>query len=126
MKETVLFLLKEYAGDYISGEELSKRLNVSRTAVWKHIGGLRDEGYVIESSPRLGYRLMAVPDLLLPLEIKETLKTTILGKRIEYYATAESTNRLARELAVSGAAEGTLVVAEMQSEGRGRDRKSVV
>jgi BirA family biotin operon repressor/biotin-[acetyl-CoA-carboxylase] ligase len=120
MKETVLAVLKEYAEQYISGEELSNRLQVSRTTVWKYIGGLRDEGYVIESSPRLGYRLMAVPDLLLPLEIKEGLKTSLLGQRVEYYCATESTNRRARELAAAGAAEGTLVVAETQSAGRGR------
>jgi BirA family transcriptional regulator, biotin operon repressor / biotin---[acetyl-CoA-carboxylase] ligase len=120
MKETVLAVLKEFAGIYISGEELSHRLQVSRTAVWKHIKVLREEGYEVESSPRLGYRLVAVPDLLLPLEIRDGLRTRILGRQVHYSHTTDSTNRQAREEAAGGAAEGTLVVAEMQSAGRGR------
>lgn len=120
MKETVLAVLKEQAGAYVSGEELSNRLQVSRTAVWKHIGGLRDEGYEIESSPRLGYRLVGVPDLLLPLEIQDGLETEILGRHIEHRRTVSSTNRLARDLAAEGAPEGTVVLAETQESGRGR------
>jgi BirA family transcriptional regulator, biotin operon repressor / biotin---[acetyl-CoA-carboxylase] ligase len=120
MKETVLAVLKGHSGRYISGEELSRRLQVSRTAVWKHIGGLRDEGYDIESSPRLGYRLVSVPDLLLPSEVRDGLRTAVLGREMVHYHTADSTNRLARELAANGAPEGTLVVAERQTGGRGR------
>jgi BirA family biotin operon repressor/biotin-[acetyl-CoA-carboxylase] ligase len=120
MKETVLAVLKGHRGEYISGEELSQRLDVSRTAVWKHIGGLREEGYEIESSPRLGYRLVSVPDLLLPLEIQDGLDTAVLGRFIHYRRSVDSTNRLARELAAGGEPEGTLVVAEEQTAGRGR------
>ncbi|MBT9140985.1 MAG: Bifunctional ligase/repressor BirA [Dehalococcoidia bacterium] len=120
MKETVLAGLKEHLGRYVSGEQLSNRLQVSRTAVWKHIGGLREDGYVIESSPRLGYRLVSLPDLLLPLEIKDGLKANIFGKQIYYQRTIDSTNRLARELAAAGEPEGTLILSEEQLSGRGR------
>ena len=120
MRETVLAVLKESAERYVSGEELSNRLQVSRTAIWKHIGALRDEGYEIESSPRLGYRFVAVPDLLLPLEIGAHLKTQVLGKKIYHWREVDSTNRVARELAAEGEAEGAVMLAESQTVGRGR------
>ncbi|MHB1255521.1 MAG: biotin--[acetyl-CoA-carboxylase] ligase [Dethiobacteraceae bacterium] len=126
MKETVLAGLKVHFGRYVSGGQLSNQLQVSRTAVWKHIGGLREDGYEIESSPRLGYRLVSVPDLLLPLEIRDGLRTKILGKQIHYRRTMDSTNRLARELAAAGAAEGTVILSEEQLAGRGRLGRSWV
>lgn len=126
MKETVLAGLKGQFGCYVSGEELSRLLQVSRTAVWKYIGSLREDGYEIESSPRLGYRLVSVPDLLLPLEIQDGLKTSVVGKQIYYRRTIDSTNRLARELAAAGATEGTVILAEEQLAGRGRLGRSWV
>lgn len=126
MKATILAGLKAQFGRYVSGEELSKSLQVSRTAVWKHIGGLREDGYKIESLPRLGYRLVSVPDLLLPLEIQDGLTANILGRQIHYRRTVDSTNRLARELADAGAPEGTVVLAEEQQAGRGRLGRSWV
>lgn len=120
MKETILAILKERSSEYMSGEELSGRLQVSRTAVWKHIGGLREEGYEIESSPRLGYRLLSVPDLLLPLEIQDGLGTNIIGKTVYHCHEVDSTNRYMRELARAGEPEGSVVLAETQTAGRGR------
>ena len=120
MKETVLGILKERSGEYVSGEELSGMLQVSRTAVWKHIGGLREEGYEIESLSRLGYRLVSVPDLLLPLEVQDGLATEVMGKTVHHRREVDSTNRLARELARAGESEGTVVLAEAQTAGRGR------
>jgi BirA family biotin operon repressor/biotin-[acetyl-CoA-carboxylase] ligase len=120
MKETVLAILKESAGEYVSGEELSGRLRVSRTAVWKYIRSLREDGYEIESSPRVGYRLRSVPDLLLPMEITKGLATEIIGKKIVYRPEVDSTNRVLHELAVQGEPEGTVVLAERQTAGKGR------
>jgi BirA family biotin operon repressor/biotin-[acetyl-CoA-carboxylase] ligase len=120
MKQVLLTILKGEKEKYVSGEELSRQLGVSRTAVWKHIGRLRDEGYRIESLPRLGYRLVSVPDLLLPAEIAEGLVTSALGRKIYHYHKLDSTNRLARELCARGEPEGSLVVAEVQDTGRGR------
>ncbi|HHX75144.1 MAG TPA: biotin--[acetyl-CoA-carboxylase] ligase [Firmicutes bacterium] len=120
MKTKILHLLKQNRDRYLSGAEMSRSLHVSRTAVWKAVESLRESGYVIFSSPRRGYRLEAVPDLLAPVEIRDGLQTSILGKTIHYYRQTESTNKKARELAEEGAAEGTLVVAEEQAAGRGR------
>ncbi|MEW6274724.1 MAG: biotin--[acetyl-CoA-carboxylase] ligase [Bacillota bacterium] len=120
MKEQVLTLLKEHQPEFVSGELICKNLGVSRTAVWKHIQTLRAEGYAIVSQPHAGYRLLAVPDRLYPQEILSGLKTKFIGRRIFYYAQAPSTNLLARELALAGAPDGALVVAEEQTGGRGR------
>jgi BirA family biotin operon repressor/biotin-[acetyl-CoA-carboxylase] ligase len=120
VKDTLLAVLKGNAGEYVSGEKLSRKLGVSRTAVWKHIGSLRDEGYAVESSPRLGYKLVSVPDFLLPAEISEGLHTAVLGKQIHYRAEIDSTNRLAKQLAIDGEPEGSVVLAEQQRTGRGR------
>jgi BirA family transcriptional regulator, biotin operon repressor / biotin---[acetyl-CoA-carboxylase] ligase len=94
---------------------------MTRSAIWKKIGILKEEGYGIESVPHRGYRLMEIPDLLLAQEIRDGLHTTVLGKRdIHRYVSTDSTNNRAKELAAHGAAEGVLVIAEEQARGRGR------
>ncbi|NLJ33837.1 MAG: biotin--[acetyl-CoA-carboxylase] ligase [Firmicutes bacterium] len=120
MKEKTLRALRETKEEYLSGEVLSNLLGVSRTAVWKAVQALRQEGYDITSQARSGYRLNKIPDRLLPAEISWGLKTRFLGHHIHYYETMSSTNIRAKELARQGAGEGTLVVAEEQVEGRGR------
>ncbi|MCL0094528.1 biotin--[acetyl-CoA-carboxylase] ligase [Dehalococcoidales bacterium] len=106
--------------EYISGEELAKRLDVSRTAVWKQIQELKKADFVIEAKPRLGYKIVSYPDKLLPIMIEKGLRTSIIGRSIYYYQTIDSTNSLAKKLAQEGAVEGSLVVAEEQVAGRGR------
>jgi BirA family biotin operon repressor/biotin-[acetyl-CoA-carboxylase] ligase len=112
MKGQILGALRE-CGGYLSGETLSQRFGVSRVSVWKHIHGFRKDGYVIQSSPR-GYRLMSSPDLLFPYEFPD------LEQRIHYFPEIGSTMDEARELAKKGAREGTIVIAETQTFGRGR------
>jgi BirA family biotin operon repressor/biotin-[acetyl-CoA-carboxylase] ligase len=116
----LLVSLKEAHGNWVSGEELSRRLGVTRTAIWKHACSLRSEGYAIDSSTRKGYLLRETLDRLLPAEIEASLGSVRLGRRIVFEKEVDSTNRLARDLAIAGAAEGTLVVAESQTGGRGR------
>jgi BirA family transcriptional regulator, biotin operon repressor / biotin---[acetyl-CoA-carboxylase] ligase len=119
-KQYLLNRLKETRGGWVSGEYLSRELDISRTAVWKHICSLRNEGYVIDSAPRKGYLLKETLDRLLPAEIGAVLRSKCLGRRIVFESEVDSTNRLARDLAIQGAVEGTLVVAESQTGGRGR------
>jgi len=106
--------------DYVSGEELCKAADVSRTAIWKHIEGLREEGYAIEASPHLGYRLLGIPDTLIPAEIKWKLKTKVLGKEVISYKRCGSTNDTAYALAEKGLKEGSVIIAEEQERGKGR------
>ena len=124
MRMTIVEMLKSAGGDFISGESIAGKLGVSRTAVWKHIQKLRQNGYQILSSERCGYKLKDAPDLLLPSEIQIGLSTEIIGKKMEYHPSVESTNRVAKALAYHEAQEGTIVVAEEQTGGKGRlDRK---
>ena len=80
-KDKILACFKAGKGDWVSGEALSRELNISRTAVWKHISRLRAEGYRIESSPKKGYLLEADTTMLLPFEVRNHLETTLLGRR---------------------------------------------
>jgi len=113
--------LKLAQGKWISGEELSRQLQVSRTAVWKHIRTMKTEGYRIDSSTRKGYLLREIPDLLRPQELREGLKTRCIGQgEIRYFDQTDSTNLRAKAMAAAGAPEGTLIIAEEQTEGRGR------
>ena len=120
MRTAVLELLKNNSGQYISGEDISRLLNVSRTAVWKHIRSLKQAGYEIEAHPRLGYALRQSTDRLLPEEIRSHLTSEILGREIHYFSELDSTNNEAKKLAAGGCPEGTIVVAETQNTGRGR------
>lgn len=124
MRTAILELLKQKAGEYISGEDISQTMKVSRTAVWKHIRTLKQDGYAIESHPRLGYALRKNTDRLLPAEIKANLACTVLGQEIYYFNEIDSTNNQAKKLAVDGCPEGTIVVAEAQGDGRGRLSRS--
>ena len=124
-REVLLNYLKEGPGRWISGQFLGERLAMTRSAVWKQVGALKEEGYVIESSSRKGYRLCEVPDLLLIREIRDGLATHTLGQtEARYYRQTDSTNLRAKALATQGAPEGTLVVAEEQTQGRGRRDRS--
>jgi BirA family biotin operon repressor/biotin-[acetyl-CoA-carboxylase] ligase len=122
MEDLKFNVLKALAGEkgFVSGAKLASLFGVSRTAIWKSISSLRAMGYVIEGAPKAGYRFVKAPDLLLPYEIRRGLETRTLGRRIEYYEEVGSTNDIARELASKGAPEGTLVIAERQTKGRGR------
>ncbi|MDD4909279.1 MAG: biotin--[acetyl-CoA-carboxylase] ligase [Candidatus Omnitrophica bacterium] len=105
---------------YVSGEDLSRHLKISRSAVWKHIQELRQSGYEISAVPHLGYRLDALTDKLFPQEITSSLNTKFVGRKIHYYESVSSTMDIATKLAVEGEEEGAIVCAESQSRGRGR------
>lgn len=119
MQEKILTFLKQ-GQDYISGEEISEHLKISRQALWKHIHQLREAGYDIVAVPHLGYRLVSRPDRLFTLEISYQLGTNFTGKRIYYFDSISSTMDIAEELGIKGAPEGTLILAEAQTKGKGR------
>src|SRR5512143_2047089 len=120
MDEEILQLLRDHSSEFLSGEQISRQLRVSRTAVWKRIQRLRALGYEIKASTRSGYRLVGSPDLLTPSEIKPCLKTTWIGRIIHHFDTLDSTNAKAYQLALEGAKEGEVVIAESQEKGKGR------
>ncbi|MEG6520604.1 biotin--[acetyl-CoA-carboxylase] ligase [Desulfotomaculum sp. 1211_IL3151] len=119
-KQKILRLLREEEPGYVSGEYICQQLQVSRTAIWKTIESLRSDGYDIEARPRVGYRLLASPELLDPAEWSASIKTQIIGQAISYHKATTSTNDVAKDLARRGAVEGTVVVTEEQTKGRGR------
>lgn len=119
MKAEILKMLKEDAG-YLSGQQLCEKLGVSRTAVWKAIRQLEEEGYKIEAVRNRGYRLVHQADVITSAELKTMLHTKWVGNRIVYFDETDSTNIQARKLAEEGAPHGTLVVADAQLAGKGR------
>ena len=119
MQERIIQFLKESDG-YISGEEMSQRLKMSRAAIWKHMQELRAQGYEIAAVPHLGYQLVTCPDKLISYEIQSGLNTKIIGKKIIVLDTVTSTMDEAFRLGNENCPEGTVVCAEAQSKGRGR------
>jgi BirA family transcriptional regulator, biotin operon repressor / biotin---[acetyl-CoA-carboxylase] ligase len=115
----ILRLFREQGG-FVSGEMISRELHVSRTAIWKQINALRKAGYVIEAVPSRGYQLLSAPDLLSSAEIATQLDAIVMGSRIVCLDQTASTNGDAFRLAEQGAAEGTVVLADTQSGGKGR------
>ncbi len=118
-KEEILQVLRE-KGDYVSGEQLADLLGVSRAAVWKQIQALTREGYGIESHQNRGYRLVKLPDKLYAAEVRNGLQTRLIGCRVVHFEATTSTNTVARQLAEEGVEEGTVVVTETQTRGKGR------
>ena len=119
MREKIIEFLKKNP-IYVSGEELSHNLRISRQGLWKHIQELRLAGYEIMAVPHLGYRLISSPDRLLPFEVSFHLNTKFIGKKIYYFQALSSTMDEAVKLGLAGISEGAVVLAETQTRGRGR------
>ena len=120
----VLNFFQTHDAEYLSGQDLSDVLKISRVAIWKHIKKIQTLGYKIESKQKLGYRLITNTERLLPWEITRDLKTEIIGKRVYYFEEIESTQSFAQQIAPNKKENGTIIIAEKQTAGRGRlDRK---
>lgn len=120
MRNRILELLRASGSEAVSGEEISRQLDISRTAVWKHIQTLKNEGYEIDSLPKRGYVLREIPNRLYPQEILAHLQTKWLGHAICYEDLVDSSNNLGKKLANEGCPDGLIVVAEEQGAGKGR------
>lgn len=120
IQEKILEFLKRREQHYVSGDQLSQRLGISRQALWKHIQDLKDSGYDIVAVPHLGYQLVSSPDRLLPFEVTNGLKTKFIGRKVYYFEVVSSTMDAAMELGIKAAPEGTIIIAEGQTKGRGR------
>ncbi len=118
MKDKIIERLYLEKG-FVSGEVISNEYGLSRTAIWKYVKSLREEGYEIESRTKKGYMLVSIPDNINYKQIQKDLKTSIIGKEIFYYDSLESTNTKAKEIALQ-INEGALVVADEQTAGKGR------
>jgi len=119
MRSKILGELYDNKGAYVSGEVLRTKLGVSRTAIWKHINALKEEGYNIQTIPRKGYMLLEMEDKLLSKEIEVLLSNNNIGQKIIYFDSIGSTNSYAKQEA-DNLMDGSVVLCEEQLEGRGR------
>ena len=124
----VLKFLQTHDTEYLSGQDLSDVLRISRVAIWKHIKKIQELGYTVESKQKLGYKLISNSDLLLPWEVTSGLKTKVIGQQVYYFDSVDSTQNQALKMAEDVKNNGTVIIAEKQTGGKGRsgDRKSVV
>lgn len=120
IKGKVLKILEENKGKNISGEEIAKALNISRTSIWKAINSLRNEGYIIDAVTNKGYSLATNTDFISKEGISLYLNKSCSDIEIYNYKTISSTNEIAKNLALSGAKHGTVVISEEQTAGKGR------
>lgn len=123
MKNQIIRLLKE-KGDYVSGQEFCEQFGVSRTAIWKNMKQLKAEGYQIDSVNNRGYKLVAEPNHLSVIEISSFLETEWLGKNIILENTMDSTNTRAKLFGENGAPNGSVILTDCQTAGRGRRGKN--
>jgi len=119
----ILSFLKAHKSEFLSGQDMSDILKISRVAVWKDIKKIRSLGYKIESKQNLGYRLIDSSELLLPWEVTQNLNTEFLGKRVYYFDTIDTTQNFAIKIASKSNENGTVVISKKQTGGRGRMKR---
>lgn len=124
-RKSMLELLRTASDGYVSGEQVSEQLGLSRTAIWKTVDALRKAGYTIEAKTGMGYRLTASPDVLTEEELGWRIQDTeTVGCQLVCLDEVDSTNSYAKKLGIAGGAEGTVIVANSQTAGRGRMERS--
>jgi BirA family transcriptional regulator, biotin operon repressor / biotin---[acetyl-CoA-carboxylase] ligase len=126
LKNEILRLLKDNDNGYVSGQLISENLGVSRTAIWKYINQIKEDGYEIESISKKGYKIISSPDLLTYEEIEPYLNTSFIGRSLIHFDSIDSTNSKAKQLADAANADGTIIISEEQISGRGRLGRSWV
>ncbi|WP_270179028.1 biotin--[acetyl-CoA-carboxylase] ligase [Alkalihalobacillus sp. CinArs1] len=120
IRQRLLQMLEDHTDTYVSGQMISDSLNVSRTAIWKHVAELRKNGYEVEAVQKKGYRIVTRPNSLSKEEISLKLSTDFIGREIHAYSSVETTQFIAHNLAHSGIQDGAIVVADEQTKGKGR------
>ncbi len=119
----ILSFLKSHKTEFLSGQDMSDVLKISRVAVWKDIKKIRSLGYKIESKQNLGYRLVDTTKFLLPWEVTQNLNTKFLGKKVYYFNTIDTTQNFAMEIVTRNNMNGTIIIAKKQTGGRGRMKR---
>lgn len=123
-RERILQLLLKNKDNIISGQEIADKLGLSRSAIWKHINSLRNDGYKIKSISNKGYRLVDLTSKIRPIEIKRYLKTKKLGQKIYYFKSIDSTNRYLKKNIIMKNMDGAVAVTEVQTKGQGRRERT--
>lgn len=119
-RNKLIELLAKNVNTFISGQILSEQLNVSRNTIWKHMNQLKKDGYEIEGVANKGYKIISFPNKISENTIKWGLHTNWLGKKIIHRESLDTTQKLAHQLALEGAKHGTVVIADEQTDGKGR------
>ncbi len=119
----ILSFLKAHELEFLSGQDMSDILKISRVAIWKDIKKIRSLGYKIESKQNLGYRLLDSSELLLPWEVTQNLNTEFLGKKVYYFDTIDTTQNFAIKIASNSDENGTIIISKKQTGGRGRMKR---
>ncbi|MFQ5476008.1 MAG: biotin--[acetyl-CoA-carboxylase] ligase [Nitrosopumilus sp.] len=119
----VLTFLQTHNTEYLSGQDLSDVLRISRVAVWKHIKKIQELGYTVESKQKLGYKLTSNSDTLFPWEITAGLKTKMIGQQAYYFDSIDSTQNQALKMADDPANNGAIIIATKQTGGKGRSSR---
>ena len=119
----ILSFLKAHQPEFLSGQDMSEALKISRVTVWKDIKKIRALGYKIESKQNQGYRLLHSSELLLPWEITQNLQTKFLGKKVYYFDTIDTTQNFAMKIASKNNENGTVIISKKQTGGRGRMKR---
>ncbi|GIO28434.1 biotin--[acetyl-CoA-carboxylase] ligase [Ornithinibacillus bavariensis] len=119
-RSKLIKLLSLQDDNYISGQEISDKLKISRSAIWKHMKELEKDGYEIEAKRNKGYRILGSPNKVSENTIQWGLETNWLGKKVIHKASTPSTQIVAHQLAQEGAGHGTVVIADEQTAGKGR------
>lgn len=126
----ILKQLKRVNDQYVSGEELSNLLGMSRTAIWKRMDSIKEEGFNIEAVTKKGYRLIkdeaghSIDTPYGELAILSEVTGSLIGQNLVFFQEVDSTNKVLKKMAAENAPEGTVVIADMQSTGRGRRGKT--
>lgn len=123
-RNKLIQILSQHQDTYISGQMMSDELNISRSAIWKHMNELKKDGYEIEGKANKGYRIISYPDKVSENTITWGLETSWLGKQVIHKETVPSTQRIAHELALDGARHGTIIIADEQTKAKGRVDKT--
>ncbi|HMK54130.1 MAG TPA: biotin--[acetyl-CoA-carboxylase] ligase [Methanobacteriaceae archaeon] len=123
VKKKILKTLNKKKGMYLKEEEVTSHAGITAEELQNEIESLKSDGYIIDTSLSEGYRLVESPNRLLPYELQRELETKYIGQNVHYFKEVDSTNEVAKKLAENGAVEGTIIIAESQSRGRGRRGK---
>src|SRR5690625_2857260 len=122
-RNKLIEILSTKENEYVSGQQLSEILGVSRSAIWKHMNELKKDGYQIDGVVKKGYRIISSPSKVTENTVQWGLNTEWLGKTIVHRDSVDSTQTLAHQLALDGAKHGTIVIANEQTKSKGRDNK---
>ena len=123
MNKTIIQMLIDSDSEYVSGQNISNKLGITRAAVWKRISKLKELGFEIESVTKKGYKLLSYPDILNKELIEIRMKSDFIGHSVEVIESVDSTNDYAKKKAKE-LVDGSVIISLEQVKGKGRRGRS--